>query len=85
MDFSFCNTMKSPCVGLDAECLPPPPWPAQVPDETELKVLSTLLTENNVQHKLWTEQPENYPTCLATKPALKDDIQIHFKKYKLFK
>ena len=24
------------------------------------------------QHKLWVEQPENFPTCLATKPCPKE-------------
>ena len=63
--------------------LPPPV--VQVADEAELRALSARLGESNIQHKLWTEQPENYPTCLATKPALKADIQTHFRKYKLFK
>ena len=30
------------------------------------------------QHKLWVEQPENFPTCLATKPCPKEVGRILF-------
>ena len=44
---------------------------SQAPDESALHKLSAKLTENGVDHKLWIEQPENYPTCLAVKPYSK--------------
>jgi Peptidyl-tRNA hydrolase PTH2 len=31
------------------------------------------------------EQPENFPTCLATKPYYKSQVASFFKKLKLFK
>jgi len=54
-------------------------------DETALKTLADKLTEAAVDHKLWIEQPENYPTCLAVKPYPKSEVQKHFKKFKLYK
>ncbi len=56
-----------------------------IPSEQDLKVLSEKLTENGVDHKLWIEQPENFPTCLALRPYPKDQVQAYFKKLKLFK
>ena len=57
----------------------------QANGEEALRSLSTKLTENKVDHKLWIEQPENIPTCIATKPYPKSEIQSYFKKFKLFK
>ncbi|XP_033727343.1 putative peptidyl-tRNA hydrolase PTRHD1 [Pecten maximus] len=54
-------------------------------DEDSLISLSEKLKTENVDHKLWMEQPENIPTCIATRPYQKDLIQIHFKKFKLMK
>ncbi|XP_031548848.1 putative peptidyl-tRNA hydrolase PTRHD1 [Actinia tenebrosa] len=54
-------------------------------DEEQLNNISMALTADNIDHKLWIEQPENYVTCLATKPYTKDQIQKYFKKLKLFK
>ena len=31
-------------------------------DEDQLKVLADQLKEGAIDHKLWVEQPENYPT-----------------------
>ena len=53
--------------------------------EEELKQLSVALETGGVVHKLWVEQPEDCPTCLATKPCPKGDVQKHFRKLKLFK
>ncbi len=39
----------------------------EVPNESQLRRLSSRLEEAEVQHKLWVEQPEDYPTCLATR------------------
>nr|XP_033338175.1 putative peptidyl-tRNA hydrolase PTRHD1 isoform X1 [Megalopta genalis] len=57
----------------------------EIPDETSLNALSNVLNSNNIQHKLWIEQPENMPTCLAIKPYPKDKVQSYLKKYKLLK
>ena len=35
--------------------------------------------------KVWTEQPENIPTCLVTKPCPKGDVAEFFRKLQLFK
>ncbi|XP_064652783.1 putative peptidyl-tRNA hydrolase PTRHD1 [Lineus longissimus] len=57
----------------------------QANDEDALKSLAEALKMDSIDHKLWIEQPENIPTCLATKPYPKDEIQKYFKKFKLFK
>lgn len=57
----------------------------QAPSQDELEKLSQDLSANQIDHKLWIEQPENCPTCLATKPYPKQQIQSFFKKLKLFK
>lgn len=38
----------------------------EVLDEKSLLEYSDKLKDNNIIHKLWIEQPENIPTCLAT-------------------
>lgn len=53
--------------------------------EEDLRKLAEDLQEAGIQHKLWIEQPENFPTCLATKPYPKEVVQKYFKKFKLFK
>ena len=57
----------------------------QAKNEEALRSLAEKLQENGVDHKLWIEQPENIPTCVATKPYPKAEIQTYFKKFKLFK
>ncbi|CAL1586604.1 unnamed protein product [Knipowitschia caucasica] len=54
-------------------------------DEAALSGLSQTLTQAGVLHKLWIEQPENIPTCLALKPYPKDTVHKLLKKFKLFK
>ncbi|KAL8215656.1 hypothetical protein R6Q57_022493 [Mikania cordata] len=51
----------------------------------QLKNLSEKLKSNNIAHKLWIEQTESYPTCLASKPYPKSVVSIFFKKLKLCK
>lgn len=46
----------------------------EVKGETQLSNLAKKLDAGGVAHKLWTEQPENYPTCLATKPYHKSEV-----------
>ncbi|XP_033343711.1 putative peptidyl-tRNA hydrolase PTRHD1 isoform X1 [Bombus vosnesenskii] len=57
----------------------------EIPDETSLNNLCLTLTNENIDHKVWIEQPDNIPTCLATKPYPKDKVKSYFKKYKLLK
>ncbi|XP_047322309.1 putative peptidyl-tRNA hydrolase PTRHD1 [Impatiens glandulifera] len=57
----------------------------EVKGETQIKNLSEKLTGNGISHKLWIEQPENIPTCLATKPYPKSIVSSFFKKLKLCK
>lgn len=57
----------------------------QAPDEAALSTLSENLTQAGVAHKLWIEQPENIPTCLALKPCPKETVQPLLRKFKLFK
>ncbi len=57
----------------------------EVKGEAQLTNLAAKLQEAGVPHKLWIEQPENFPTCLATAPAPKSAVQQHFKKLKLCK
>lgn len=57
----------------------------EVKSEQQLVNLSEKLKDSGVVHKLWMEQPENIPTCLATKPYAKDDVAVLFKKYNLCK
>lgn len=57
----------------------------EVKGETQLLNLAQKLQEAGVQHKVWVEQPENFPTCIATAPHPKSEVQQHFKKLKLCK
>jgi len=57
----------------------------EVKGETQLRNLSEKLEAAGVRHKLWIEQPEDYPTCLATKPYRRSEVGQHFKKLQLCK
>ena len=57
----------------------------EIKGKEQLLNLALKLQEAGVRHKLWVEQPENFPTCLATAPLEKDSIQQHFKRLKLCK
>ncbi|XP_042039961.1 putative peptidyl-tRNA hydrolase PTRHD1 [Salvia splendens] len=57
----------------------------EVKGETQLLNLSEKLKAGGVAHKLWIEQPENFATCLATKPCPKSAVSSFFKKLKLCK
>ncbi|KAL2655514.1 hypothetical protein AAZV13_04G069800 [Glycine max] len=56
----------------------------EVKGEPQIKNLSEKLTAGGIIHKLWIEQPENIPTCLATKPYPKSSVSSYFKKLKLY-
>ncbi|XP_020683432.2 putative peptidyl-tRNA hydrolase PTRHD1 [Dendrobium catenatum] len=57
----------------------------EVKGETQIRKLAEKLTAEGIEHKLWIEQPENIPTCLATRPYPKSFIASYFKKIKLCK
>ncbi|CAN6448826.1 unnamed protein product [Victoria cruziana] len=57
----------------------------EVKGEVQLLNLSEKLKAGGIAHKLWIEQPENFPTCLATKPYPKSTVSPFFKKLKLCK
>ncbi|XP_036406524.1 putative peptidyl-tRNA hydrolase PTRHD1 [Megalops cyprinoides] len=57
----------------------------EAPDQASLSSLSEKLIEKGVAHKLWVEQPENIPTCLALKPYPKETVHPLLRKFKLFK
>ncbi|CAH0723647.1 unnamed protein product, partial [Brenthis ino] len=57
----------------------------EVPNEESLKKIAQKLQENAIDHKLWIEQPENIPTCLALKPYPKEQVKKYVGKFKLYK
>ncbi|CAH2085403.1 unnamed protein product [Euphydryas editha] len=57
----------------------------EVPNEESLNKIAEKLKENSISHKLWIEQPENIPTCLAIKPYPKEEIKKYVGKFKLYK
>jgi len=54
-------------------------------DEAAVRKLAQMLDDGRVHYAMWTEQPENMVTALATKPYRRSDIQHLFKKFRLFK
>ncbi|XP_044974113.1 putative peptidyl-tRNA hydrolase PTRHD1 [Hordeum vulgare subsp. vulgare] len=57
----------------------------EVKGEIQLKNLAEKLEAAGVGHKLWIEQPENIPTCIATAPCPKSQVASFFRKLKLCK
>ncbi|XP_053695680.1 putative peptidyl-tRNA hydrolase PTRHD1 [Sabethes cyaneus] len=55
----------------------------EAPDAEKLLGLAEVLKQNDIAHKLWIEQPENIPTCIALKPYRKEVVQKYVKKFKL--
>eukprot|EP00762_Andalucia_godoyi_P006312 ANDGO_05923.mRNA.1 hypothetical protein len=56
------------------------------PSKEHLEQISQQLSTAGVRHKLWIEQPENIPSCIATAPMLKSVAKkLDFlRKLKLF-
>ncbi|KAI8853029.1 hypothetical protein BC829DRAFT_383559 [Chytridium lagenaria] len=54
-------------------------------DEKGLEKIAASLQEAGIIHHKWVEQPENIPTCIATGPYYRDEVQQYFKKCQLFK
>lgn len=57
----------------------------EVKGEAQIRNLSEKLKANGIDHKLWIEQPENIPTCIATRPYPRSQVVSFFKKLKLCK
>lgn len=57
----------------------------QVKNESQLLALDKSLTEANFDHLLWQEEPEEWPTCIATKPYYKSDVKGMFSKCSLYR
>ncbi|KAM3369794.1 hypothetical protein ACQJBY_017577 [Aegilops geniculata] len=57
----------------------------EVKGEIQLKNLAEKLEAAGVRHKVWIEQPENIPTCIATAPCPKSQVASFFRKLKLCK
>eukprot|EP00076_Gallus_gallus_P039381 XP_025004919.1 putative peptidyl-tRNA hydrolase PTRHD1 isoform X1 [Gallus gallus] len=55
------------------------------PDEAALTALAQTLQQHSIDHEVWTEQPENVPSCLALRPYPKDQVHPHLKRFKLLK
>ncbi|KAK2510863.1 hypothetical protein Q9233_017381 [Columba guinea] len=47
--------------------------------------MRTVVLEHDIDHEVWTEQPENVATCLALRPYPKERVHQHLKKFKLLK
>lgn len=56
-----------------------------VPSQNDLVTLNETLATSEIKSKLWIEQPENIPTCIATKPYSKSLVEKFFKNFKLFR
>ncbi|NXS59094.1 PTRD1 hydrolase, partial [Brachypteracias leptosomus] len=57
----------------------------EAPDEAALMALEESLKQHNIDHQVWTEQPENVATCLALRPYPKDQVHQYLRKFKLLK
>lgn len=64
---------------------PPAQVVLEVKGEEQLRNVAAKLTEAGVRHKLWVEQPEDFPTCVATAPYPKSQVAPLLKKLKLCK
>ena len=82
-----CKSMQQTRIYLDIQVVLEVPGEkelravAEKLSEAGIQVVSTIFQNNCItvpssyvipQHKLWVEQPENFPTCLATKPCPKE-------------
>ncbi|KAJ1762052.1 hypothetical protein IW142_003226 [Coemansia sp. RSA 564] len=54
-------------------------------NEASLLKMAENLKQNNIPYYLWTEQPENIPTCLATVPVVRSDLGDALKKCSLMR
>ena len=52
--------------------------------ENQIADLQKNLDKEKIDYVMWTEQPENIVTCLATAPKEMDILKPFFKHFKLF-
>ena len=57
----------------------------EAPSAAALGACADSLTAGGVAHKLWVEQPEGVPTCLATKPYPRSALKALFAAFKLLR
>ena len=57
----------------------------QVENEEELLELDIKLMIQKVDYRMWLKQPENYATCIATRPYPISALAEHFKNLKIYK
>ena len=57
----------------------------QVEDEDGLLELDTQFMLHKVEYRMWIKQPENYATCIATRPYPKSELDPYFKNLKVYK
>lgn len=57
----------------------------EVKDRLALERAHRSLAEAGIAHKLWTEQPEDEPTCLATAPCPKSAVGPLLRRLQLCK
>lgn len=53
--------------------------------EQELVDLSRNLTQNEISHYSWREEPEKVITAVASAPNERDVLKPHFSQFKLFR
>nr|XP_021154195.1 putative peptidyl-tRNA hydrolase PTRHD1 [Columba livia] len=88
---SSCGPSVPAGQGTAAESPAQPPrcwreWSiSRAPDEAALVALAETLKQHDIDHEVWTEQPENVATCLALRPYPKERVHQHLKKFKLLK
>lgn len=56
----------------------------QAPDLESLNQVAEKLRSNGLDFKLWIEQPENIPTCIAIKPYTKSELKDYVGHLKLY-
>ncbi|KAJ2794982.1 hypothetical protein H4R20_006039 [Coemansia guatemalensis] len=54
-------------------------------NEASLLKMAENLKQKSIPYYLWTEQPENTPTCLATVPVMRSDLGDALKQCSLFR
>jgi len=53
------------------------------PDLGSLSELGSKLSERGIIYKLWVEQPEDIPTCIALKPYSREEVKGLVRHLKL--
>ncbi|EPR63887.1 Peptidyl-tRNA hydrolase PTH2 domain-containing protein [Toxoplasma gondii RUB] len=56
----------------------------EVHSEEDLRKISETLDTKDICHKLWIEQPEGIPTCVAIQPMRRSKVNSLLKSFKLY-